>query len=267
MKHPLLRKFLGSLVALAALAALPGCFETGGERGPQSEPPRLVMFIGVDVSGSFVNSKYFEDSLDFLSDYLYAHLNGVGGLEVPHSLFVGTLGGDKLDEAKTFFPIETFQNRSPEEIRKKVKELFLKKTKSNALTDFNAFFQQVEATTKNRRLILKPISILMLSDGKPDIPGVKGNDKFRKIDLSPLEMLSRNVTLRLLYTDAVTGRSWQTLIPRKRVKIWTQDASVMVEWKSPKIFLADKPFPEQTRFFDWIRDNVDFSARVQRVDR
>jgi len=213
-----------------------------------------------------MNTKHFEDSLDFLAEYLYAHLNGMGGLEVPHSLFVGTLGGDKMDEAKTFFPIQTFEHRSPAEIRAKVKELFQKKSKSNALTDFNAFFQQVETTTKNKKLILKPISVVMLSDGKPDIKGAKGDDRFRRLDFGPLETLSRNVTVRLLYTDPVTGKAWQSMIPRKRVKVWTQDASVMVEWKSPKTLLPGKPIAEQERFFAWVRDNVDFAARTQRVD-
>src|SRR5271154_6496575 len=79
--------------------------------------PRLTMFMGVDVSGSFLKSKYFEKSLDFLANYLYAHLNGLGGLEVPKVLFLGSLGGRKKDEAKSFFPIQTFEGKSVEEIR------------------------------------------------------------------------------------------------------------------------------------------------------
>ena len=35
--------------------------------------PRLSMFIGVDISGSFVNGKYFDDSLKFLATYIYSH--------------------------------------------------------------------------------------------------------------------------------------------------------------------------------------------------
>jgi hypothetical protein len=264
MRSLIVRRLIKVMV-IATLVALPGCLGIADD-GSRATPPRLVMFIGVDVSGSFMNSRYFDSSLDFLADYLYAHLNGLGGLEVPHSLFVGTLGGNKLDEAKTFFPIETFQHASAEEIRAKLKELFHKNTHSNALTDFNAFFRQIEETTKNRKLILKPISVVMLSDGLPDLPGVKGSEKFRKIDLSPLEDLSRNVTVRLLYTDAVTGKTWQTMIPRKRVKVWTQDAAVMVEWQDPKTLVPGKPIAEQSRLFDWVRDNIDFAARTQRVD-
>ena len=83
---------------------------------PSTQPaaPRLVLFIGVDISGSFMHGKYFDDSLEFLARYIHAHLNGLGGLEVPHSLFVGSIGGVKKDEAKTLYPIEMFQNRTVE---------------------------------------------------------------------------------------------------------------------------------------------------------
>jgi hypothetical protein len=40
----------------------------------------------------------------------------------------------------------------------------------------------------------------------------------------------------------------------------------MVSWKDPKILLPDKPVEEQTRFFEWIKDNVDFGVRARRVD-
>src|SRR4029077_20023969 len=73
--------------------------------------PRLVMFVGVDISGSFVKTPKFDDSLDFLDHYLYPHLNGLNDLEVPSSLFVGSLGGAKAGQPKAFFPIETFQNK------------------------------------------------------------------------------------------------------------------------------------------------------------
>ena len=66
------------------------------------------MFIGVDISGSYVNGNYFDDSIDFLAHYIHAHLNGYGGLEVPNVLFVSSIGGAKTNEPKTFFPIQTF---------------------------------------------------------------------------------------------------------------------------------------------------------------
>ncbi len=227
---------------------------------------RLTMFVGMDISGSFLNSRHYEDSLEFLSHYIYAHLQGVHGSERPNSLFVGSIGGNKANEPKTFYPIETFENENVGGIKKKLREIF-PKTKSNAYTDFNAFFEQVATQVKNRKLILKPISIILVSDGQPDLPGEKSSDEnYRKINLSPLEQLSRNVTLRLLYTNAIVGQKWQTKIPRKRVKIWTQDAAVMAGWNDPKIFLPAQPMEKQEKFLSWVKSNIDFDVRLQRVD-
>jgi hypothetical protein len=235
------------------------------ESGKPKEAPRLVLFVGVDISGSFLKGQYFDNAMDFLAMYLHSHLNGNGGLDVPHSLFVGSIGGEKPEEPKTLFPIQTFQNQSVEEIRAKLTEIF-PKNKSNPFTDFNAFFEQIGQTVKNRKLLLKPVSIVMISDGKPDVKGKKGREAMRTIKLSPLEALSRNITLRMLYTDAVTGASWQNDVPRKRVKIWTQDAKVMSEWKSEHLMVPGRAIASQDRFFSWVKDNVDFNVRSQRVE-
>lgn len=232
------------------------------EKGQQATP-RLSLFIGMDISGSFIKSGYFDDAMDFLAHYLYAHINGYGGLEVPNVLFVGSIGGAKEDEPKTFFPIQTFQNKSVEEIRDKLHEIF-PKDEVNPFTDYNAFFEQVALTVKNKNLVMRPISVVMISDGKPDVK-IEGETEFRSLIVNPLERLARSVTLRLLYTDADTGKDWMTKVPRKRVRIWTQDANVMVSWKDPAILLADTPMEGQTRFFEWVKDNVDFGVRARTV--
>ena len=226
--------------------------------------PRLSMFIGLDISGSFLKGKYFDDSINFLAHYLYAHLNGLGGLDVPNVLFVSSIGGARADEPKTFYPIQTFENKSVKEIAKKLREIFPKNI-SNPYTDFNAFFEQIALTIRNKNLVLRPISIMMVSDG---MPGVKkeGKTDFRSLVVKPLEQLARSVTIRLIYTNAVTGKNWQTQVKRRRVKIWTQDAEVMVYWKDPAILLPDTPFEEQERFIAWVKDNVDFGVRSRRVD-
>jgi len=231
---------------------------------PRKRKGRLVMFVGADISGSFLKSRHFSDSLKFLAQYLYAHLNGQGGIKLVHSLFVGSIGGIRSDEPKTFYPIHAFQNKSVEEIHKKLREIF-PKNKKNPYTDFNAFFNQIAEFTKSKNLILRPISVVMLSDGIPDIRGVKGDELYRNLKLKPLENLSRNITLRVLYTSSAVGMKWRTLVPRQRVRIWTQDANVMKDWNDPGIFQKGKPFDEQERFFEWIRDNVDFPVRVRRV--
>jgi hypothetical protein len=238
---------------------------TPASMAPTATPGRLVMFIGVDISGSFMDTKYFDDSIEFLARYIYAHLNGLGGLEVPHSLFVGTIGGVKKGEAKTMFPIEAFQDRSVEQIETELRTLFPPKNE-NPFTDFNAFFVQVADLVEAKKLILKPISIVLLTDGRPDLGGASQSERFRGITLGPLEKLSRNITLRVLYTDAVTSKCWRDQVPRKRVKVWTQDAVVMTEWDDPKTLVPGQPYADQQKFFSWVRDNVDFQPRLRRVD-
>lgn len=264
-----LHAILRSACLLLVFAA--GCTKTDSARTFEtSEGPsaRLVIFVGVDISGSFINGGYYDDSLQFLANYIYLHLKGWGGIEQPTKIFVGSIGGAKPNEPKTFFPIQSFENKSVSEIEATLKQIFPKNVQ-NPFTDYNAFFDQVAQTVKNRKMVLKPISIVLLSDGKPDVPNAAADpmvDNYRKINLAPLEQLSRNITIRLLYTDAVTGRNWQNRIPRNRVKIWTQDAKVMVQWKSPTLMKVGAPLAQQSSFFSWILDNVDFNVRGVRVD-
>lgn len=250
-----------NLMLLTLAILIVGC---GLLESEQSQKPRLSMFVGVDISGSFMKSPYYDDSLDFLAYYLYSHLNGVGGLEKPNALFVSSIGGAQANEPKTFYPKQTFENKSIEEVRATLHEIFPKKA-ANPFTDYNAFFEQCALMVKNKNLVLRPISIVMVSDGIPDVKK-EGETDFRSIVVKPLERLARNVTLRLLYTNAVIGTNWQTRVKRRRVKIWTQDAEVMVSWKDTKILLPEKPFEEQNHFFKWLKDNVDFGVRARRID-
>ncbi|MFQ5606258.1 MAG: hypothetical protein ACE5HS_23570 [bacterium] len=250
------------ILILFGLAILSdGCGFIDSEAKPK---PRLTMIVGVDISGSFMKSGYYEDSLDFLANYLYCHLNGLGGLEVPNVLFVSSIGGATADEPKTFYPIQTFENKSVDEIRETLFKIF-PRSASNPFTDYNAFFEYCALMVRNKNLVLRPLSIVMLSDGKPDIKIDRKTD-FRSLLVKPLERLSRNITIRLLYTDAVVGANWQTRVPRRRVKVWTQDGEVMVSWKDPKILLPETPMEEQTQFFAWVKDNVDFGVRARRVN-
>ncbi len=236
----------------------------GVSTAEEKDPPRLTMFIGVDVSGSFMKSRYFDDSLNFLAHYIYGHLKGIAGLDVPKILFVGSLGGMKGGEPQTMYPIQNFEHKSVEGIHSELKRLF-PKTHNDRYTDFNAFFKQAQTICKSKGLILRPISIVLISDGEPDYPGQKGHD-VSKIELQPFELISRNVTIRLLYTDAKIGDQWSTKIKRSRVKVLTQDAKVMVSWKDAAILQPGKSFQDQSRFFDWLKDNVDSDAHSQTVD-
>src|SRR5262249_60431022 len=82
----------------------------GTAKAPDAPAPRLVMFVGVDISGSFMNGRYFDDSIAFLAPYIHRHLNGLGGMEVPHSLFLGSIGGAAQGEAETPFPVQGVQD-------------------------------------------------------------------------------------------------------------------------------------------------------------
>jgi hypothetical protein len=139
----------------------------------------------------------------------------------------------------------------------------------NTYTDFNAFFSQVADMIGQKKLLLKPISIVLLTDGDPDMgetADAREMAKFKGLQVEPLETLSRNITVRVLYTDAVTAKNWRDEVPRKRVKVWTQDAVVMAEWDDPALMLPDQPYAKQARFFSWVRENVDFVPRLKRVD-
>jgi hypothetical protein len=107
---------------------------SGCNLSTENSKPRLSLFVGVDISGSFKSTKYFEDSLDFLAYYLYCHLNGLGDLEVPNVLYVSSIGGAKANEPKTFYPIQSFANKSIPEIRAQLKEIFPRRI-SNPFTD------------------------------------------------------------------------------------------------------------------------------------
>lgn len=250
------------MVVVLSLMTQPGCNVV--DKADGAPTPRLSMFVGVDVSGSFMNGPHFDDSIQFLARYIYCHLSGVGGMEQPNALFVSSIGGARADEPKTFFPIQTFENKSVEEIEVTLREMF-RKDEPNPFTDYNAFFEQVAYTVRSKNLVLRPIAIVMVSDGIPDVKR-NGATDFDSIVLKPLERLARSVTIRLLYTDAVVGKSWQTGVKRQRVKVWTQDADVMVSWNDPKIMVPETALEEQPYFFDWVHDNVDFGVRARRVD-
>ena len=73
-KRNIIRNF--SLTVLATLFVL---FSAGCDLEGEMEP-RLSLFIGVDVSGSFINSGHFDDSISFLSHYIYAHSSTIAGI-------------------------------------------------------------------------------------------------------------------------------------------------------------------------------------------
>ncbi|MFL5504648.1 MAG: hypothetical protein ACJ799_11625, partial [Gemmatimonadaceae bacterium] len=72
------------LVAALSLSALVACAPAAGDT---TRVARSTLVIGIDVSGSFGNKGRYENSIDFASNYLYAHIHGLGGLKQPTNVF------------------------------------------------------------------------------------------------------------------------------------------------------------------------------------
>src|SRR5260370_34878877 len=99
----------GSALLLGALVAA-GCTAPGNKQ--PSKPSNWTMVVGIDVSGSFRNQ--YEDAIQFAAQYIYAHVNGLGGLRVPTSLFVPGIGGQRPNAPEAFPPINHFAGRTPD---------------------------------------------------------------------------------------------------------------------------------------------------------
>jgi len=247
------RRALGLTVLLAALAA---CGQSENAR-----PGPNTLFIGLDVSGSFRDARLYDDAVDFAAVYLYSHLNGLDGLRVPTAVFVSSVGGARAGEAKSFHPINDFQGRTVEQIAQDLRTWF---PQTDPYTDFNAFFERVAGLVKERGLILAPLNIVVLSDGVPDVPPgtrLQANvDPYARIDLSPLEFLTRSVTVRVLYASPTVGEDWKRRVRHRRVRLWTQEAQVMAGWHTQ--FRPDLPLAQQHDLWKWMKDNADFRVRA-----
>jgi hypothetical protein len=248
---------LARLTALAGTALLLGC---AGSQQTEGKPAASTLVLGIDVSGSFRDAQLYDDAIDFAAHYLYAHLNGFGGLRTPTALFVASVGGARPGEPKPFHPINDFQGRSVEQIAADLRAWF---PSVDAYTDFNAFFGRVSGLIKERGLILSPLNVVLLSDGVPDVPpGTRlaaGESPYSRIDLSPLEYLSRSVTVRLLYASPSVGEDWKRMVRRKRVRLWTEEAQVMRGWHLQ--VRPDVSLEHQAALWKWVQDNVDFRVR------
>ena len=256
-----MRRPWAAALALACTfsAALGACAPADGTQ----TDPRSTMVIGLDVSGSFRQSGHFDDAIDFASHYIYAHMQGLGDLRVPTAVFVGSLGGERPGEAKVFHPIQDLTGKSVAEIAADLRGWF---PETDPITDFNAFFERVSVHVKRQNLVLAPLSIVMFSDGVPDFPRarrVSPESLYARIDLSPLEYLSRSVTVRLLYADAKVAQLWERNVPRRRVRLWTQESEVMLGWRRH----ADSAIPvdAQDSLWSWMSSIVDFRVRRGRV--
>jgi hypothetical protein len=244
-----------AILAAVLAAGVLGC--TAPKDGP---PPKSTLVIGLDVSGSFRKSGRFEDAIEFASLYIYAHMKGFHGLTRPTDVFVGTMGGQKAGEAKTFHPIQDLTGKSPKQIEASLRNWF---PETDPITDYNAFFQRVAVHVQRQNLGLAPLSIVIFSDGVPDIPGIRGDELYRRINLQPLEYISRSVTVRLLYASPKVAQRWERHVPRKRVRLWTQDADVMAGWR--RHVVPSARLEQQDSLWSWVKNVVDFRVKRGKV--
>lgn len=223
-------------------------------------PPKNTLVVGLDVSGSFRRSHY-DDAVEFAAHYLYGHLNGLGDLRVPTAVFVGSVGGSAPGEVKAFHPIHDLRGRSVAQIAGDLRAWF---PPEDRLTDFNAFFDRVATLVKRQNLVLAPLEVVILSDGMPDIAVGAGRDSvtpYARLNLDPLEYLSRSVTVRLLYPDPTVAVAWERGVERQRVRLWTVAGEVMTGWRHQ---LDSAATPEtQDQLWVWVKDNVDFRVRAR----
>jgi hypothetical protein len=245
------RLVLAAAMSLAVASAAAAAEEN-------TKAPRSTLFVGIDTSGSFRAA--YDDALTFTAHYIYGHLHELGGLAKPRDLFVTAIGGKDNREPKSFHPIHEFNNKDVAQIEADLKKWF---PPTDTLTDFNVFFEQIARTVKERNLMLAPITVLVVSDGVPDVRGgtIKSGTpaSYEHIDLSPLDYLSKNVTVRLVYASPKVGDNWRKLVKRDRVRFWAVEYDVMRGWRAQ--MSPDTDLPNQGRLWKWVKDNVDYRVR------
>lgn len=225
------------------------------EKG-ESKTQKSTVFIGIDVSGSFTKTKRFKDGMKFLGNYIEAHLKGSGGLSTPVDLYVGGIGGNIKEDPQDFFPIHDFKGLNSSEIEQKLNKEFSQQ-KDN-LTDFNTFFRRIKSLAKQKNLLLAPIDVILITDGVPEIAGKTKQaikQGYKKIDLGPLEYLTRNISIRILYASPRVGNNWRNYVPTRRIKIWTVEPRVMYGWNQ------QKERNGQEGLYAWIKDNIDLRIK------
>jgi hypothetical protein len=243
-------------VPLFAIAIAVGTYSPSKADEPDERKARQALFVGVDVSGSF--RRDYDNAVAFLAHYLYGHLNELGGLEKPRDLFVAAIGGKGEDDVKAFHPIHDFNGKNLAQIEANLREWFPTK---DTYSDFNAFLHKVARIANERNLHLSPITVFIVSDGIPDVAGAAPGtrDLYRHIDLSPLEYLSKNVTLRLTYASPKVGEYWRNFVAHDRVRMWTVEAEVMKGWRDQVEPGVDPA--RQGKLWKWVKDNVDYRVR------
>ena len=185
-----------AVVGLLVLA-LAGC-----KPPANAPPPRNTLVVGLDISGSFRKSGYFDEAMRYAALYIYGHVNGLGGLKVTTDVFVGSLGGEHVGQPKSFHPIQDLSGKTPAQIEADLRAWF---PEDDPITDFNAFFQRTAVHIKRQNLVLAPLNIVLFSDGVPDFPGagrMPAAQLYAKIDVSPIDRSQADEVDRIIALGA-----------------------------------------------------------------
>src|SRR5258705_9782434 len=186
-------------------------------------------------------------------------MHGIDAVQQNTEIFVGSLGGERPGQPKTFHPIQDLTEKTPQEISASLRAWF---PETDPITDYNGFFQRLSVHIRRQNLVLAPLNVVMFTDGQPDFPGagrLTTEQKFARVDMSPLEYLSRSVTVRVLYVRPTVAQSWERLVKRQRGRIWTQDADIMKGWRRPE--LAGVPLAPPDPLLSWVKEIGGFRVR------
>jgi hypothetical protein len=170
------------------------------------------------------------------------------------------VGGETTEEVKSFHPIHDFRGKTAEQIAADLREWF---PSAERYTDFNIFFDRAATMIKRQNLVLSPLNIVVLSDGLPDdaASGADSLGPYGRLDLTPLEYLSRSVTVRLLYPTPTVAVRWERGAKRRRVRLWTLDNEVMAGWRAQMAY--GQPLEAQDNLWEWVQDNVNVRVRAR----
>src|SRR5439155_177172 len=166
----------GTPIVLAFISRQP--METGG-RGLSEVPSVVVRWWRAPLDDFKTEIEWLHEKATELVEYLTLPVLHVVGAALNFAMIllmskpVFNLPFKSLNEPKSFQPIHNFQGKSIAQIEADLRKLF---TPNDTYTEFNPFFQEVARITKERNLVLAPITLMLVTDGVPDsnMPGVKG---------------------------------------------------------------------------------------------
>jgi len=93
-------------------------------------------------------------------------MHELGGSRNRRDLFVTAIGGKDNNEPKSFHPIHDFNNKDVRQIETDLRKWF---PPTDTLTDFQRVLQQIARTVRSGISSWRPITVIVVSDGVPDV--------------------------------------------------------------------------------------------------